>query len=142
VIGGCPQTVSGVILRAKGDLEKWKPDAETAARLAKMPQDGCGLQFCNPKSTVQNLCCVGPLFFGVLDLSFRFSDNGEQDFSPLEAGLVPNGHELSKHLFPNLTVTRDDGKTIRIEVNESFSLPVEFLGFEPAAAALAIFGIR
>jgi hypothetical protein len=38
---------------------------------------------------------------------------------------------LSKHLFPNLTVTRDDGTTVRIEVNESFSLPLEFIGFEP-----------
>jgi hypothetical protein len=50
--------------------------------------------------------------------------------------LVPNGHELSRHLFPNLSITRDDGNTIRIEVNESFSVPLEVIGLEP----LAVFG--
>jgi len=38
-----PQPVQGFILRTKGDLERWKPDSATAARLAKLPSDGCGL---------------------------------------------------------------------------------------------------
>ena len=131
VVAAHPQAVQGMIFRAKGDLEQWKPDAETAKRLAKMPQDGCGLQFCNPKSTVQNLCCVGPLLVSTLGLQNQFRENNETDFDPIDVGIVPNGHELSRHLFPNLTVTRDDGKTIRVEVNESFSLPLEVLGVEP-----------
>ncbi|MDY3561701.1 hypothetical protein R5W23_002982 [Gemmata sp. JC673] len=135
VVGGHPQTVQGFVLRAKGDLERWTPDAGTAKRLAKMPQDGCGLQFCNPKSTTQNLCCVGPMFLSTLELRNRFRENNESDFDPIDVGMVPNAHELSRHLFPNLTVTRDDGKTIRIETNESFSLPLEFLGLEPLALA-------
>ncbi|AMV23082.1 hypothetical protein VT84_01630 [Gemmata sp. SH-PL17] len=131
VIAGHPQAVQGVIFRTKGDIEKWKPEAETVKRLAKMPQDGCGFQYCNPKSTVQNLCCVGPLLVSTLGLRNQFSENNETDFDPIDVGLVPNGHELSRHLFPNLTVTRDDGKTIRVEVNESFSLPLEVIGLEP-----------
>lgn len=142
VVSAHPQAIQGVILRTKGDLEKWKPDAETAKRLAKMPQDGCGLQFCNPKSTAQNLCCIGPLFLSTLELRNRFQENTEVDFDPIDVGLVPNAHELSRHLFPNLTVTRDDGKTIRIETNESFSLPLEVIGLEPLAFAVLVFGLQ
>jgi hypothetical protein len=141
VVSAHPQAVQGFILRTKGELEKWKPDAATAARLAKMPTDGCGLQFCRPESTVQNLCCVGPLFVGTFALRGRFMET-ESDYDPFDVGLIPNGHELSKHLFPNLTVTRDDGKTVRIEVNESFSLPGEFIGLEPITFGLAIFVFR
>ncbi|HEY1187616.1 MAG TPA: hypothetical protein VGE74_08150 [Gemmata sp.] len=141
VVSAHPQAIQGFVLRSKGGLERWKPDTETAKRLAKMPQDGCGLQFCNPKSTVQNLCCIGPLFLSSLELRNRFSENTEVDFEPLDVGLVPNAHELSRHLFPNLTVTRDDGRTIRIEVNESFSLPLEMIGLEPLAFA-ALLGLR
>lgn len=134
-----PQPVQGFILRTKGELDKWKPDAATAARLAKLPADGCGLQFCRPDSTAQNLCVLGPLLIGQLSIFSRFNQS-ESDFDPLDVGLIPNGHEVAKHLFPNLTVTRDDGKSIRIEVNESFSVPGEFIGLEPLVVLGTIFG--
>ncbi|MBA4067002.1 MAG: hypothetical protein C0501_25490 [Isosphaera sp.] len=140
-----PQGVQGLVLRAKGDLPAWKPDADTAARLAKLPKDGCVLQFCDPTTTVKNLCCLGPLFLGTLDnlSGLRRGDGDDRaDFDPLDVGLVPNGHELSKHLFPNLTVTRDDGTTVRVEVNESLSVPLEVIGLEPFIFGTAVFGFR
>lgn len=139
VVAGHPQAVQGVVLRAAGDLEKWKPDGATAKRLAKMPP-GCGLQFCEPKSTVGNLCCIGPLFISLFGASRAFQEPAETDFNPIDVGLIPNAHELGKHLFPNLTVTRDDGKTVRVEVNESFSVPLEAVGVEPFAFA-ALLGL-
>jgi hypothetical protein len=142
VVAGHPQAVQGVILRSKGDLEKWKPDAATAKRLAKMPADGCGLQYCDPKSTVGNLCCIGPLFMSALGLRNQFTEQTETDFDPIDVSIVPNAHELGRHLFPNLTVTRDDGKTIRVEVNESFSVPLEVVGLEPFAFFLGIAAAR
>lgn len=132
VISAHPQAVQGFVLRAKDGLEKWKPDDATAKRLAKM-EPGFGLQYCHPKSTVGNLCTIGPLFLSLFSQRFAFREPSETDFDPLDVGLIPNAHELSRHLFPNLTVTRDDGKTIRIEVNESFGLPGEFIGLEPFA---------
>jgi hypothetical protein len=135
-----PQAVQGFILRSKGELEKWKPDAATAARLAKLPADGCGLQFCRPESTAQNLCVVGPLIIGQLSLFNRFNQS-ESDYDPIDVGLIPNGHEAAKHLFPNLTVTRDDGKSIRIEVNESLSVPGEFIGLEPIVVLGTFLGL-
>jgi hypothetical protein len=140
VVSAHPQAVQGFVLRARGDIKKWKPDAATAARLAKLPQDGCGLQYCRPESTAQNLCVIGPLIVGQLSQFGRFNQS-ESDYDPIDVGLIPNGHELSKHLFPNLTVTRDDGKSIRIEVNESFSVPGEFVGLEPFVVFGTIFGI-
>jgi hypothetical protein len=137
VIGGTPQCVQGVALRHAGRLPKWAPDAETAARLAQMPSDSVGIQYCRPASTVQNLCAIGPLFLGQIT---QFSDRNNPEFNPTEVGLIPNGHELSSHLFPNLTFTRDDGRTVRIDVRESFSLPLEFIGFEPLM--FAAFGLR
>jgi hypothetical protein len=135
VIGGHPQPVQGFVLRHKGQLEKWQPDAATAERLSKMPADAVGLQYCNPKSVVANLCTAGPLVIGTLaGQLFRSGRNNE--FDPVDLGLIPNSHELGKHLFPNLTYTRDDGKTVRIEVNDSFSLPLEFIGLEPVIFAV------
>ncbi len=131
VVSLYPQGVQGMVLRMKGDLPSWKPDADVTARLAKLPSDGCSLQYCDPTTTVKNLCTIGPLALSVLGLARDANDNGnESDFDPLDIGLIPNGHELSKHLFPNLTVIRDDGKTVRIEVNESLSLPLEVIGLE------------
>jgi len=139
VVSMHPQAVQGFILRSKGELAKWQPDAATTARLAKLPQDGCGLQFCRPESTAQNLCVVGPLIIAQLSQFGRFNQS-ESDYDPIDVGLIPNGHEVSKHLFPNLTVTRDDGKSIRIEVNESFSVPGEFIGLEPLVVFGTLFG--
>jgi hypothetical protein len=133
VIAGHPQPVQGFVLRHKGKLEKWQPDSATAARLSKMPADAIGIQYCNPKTVVQNLCTVGPLFISTLT---RFNQPDRNEFDPIDIGLIPNAHELGRHLFPNLTYTRDDGKTVRIEVNDSFSLPLEFIGFEPAMFAI------
>jgi hypothetical protein len=144
VVSVYPQGVQGMVLRMKGDLPSWKPDADTLARLAKLPKDGCTLQYCDPTSTVKNLCTLGPLFLGTIGgLGNAFgNDNGESDYEPLDIGLIPNGHELSKHLFPNLTVIRDDGTTVRLEVNESLSVPLEIIGLEPLVVGATIFGFR
>jgi hypothetical protein len=144
VVSVYPQGVQGMILRMKGDLPSWKPDADTLARLAKLPKDGCTLQYCDPTSTVKNLCTLGPLFLGTVSgLGRAFgNEGGEADYEPLDVGLIPNGHELSKHLFPNLTVIRDDGKTIRLEVNESLSVPLEIIGLEPLIVGATFVGFR
>jgi hypothetical protein len=130
VVAAHPQGVQGFILRHQGSIEKWKPDADVSARLTKMLPDAVGIQYCTPKSVVHNLCCIGPLFLSVATRIGRQFGNDSGDFDPLDVGLIPNGYELGGHLFPNLTVTRDDGKTLRVDVNESFGLPLEFAGLE------------
>ena len=136
VIAGHPQPVQGLVLRQAGTLGRWKPDSDTARRLGGMPADAIGVQYCDPRSPAQNLCTVGPLALGFLSLAISQRGN-ETEFDPIDIGLVPNGHELARHLFPNLTYTRDDGKTVRVEVNDSFSLPGEFVGVEVLGFAFA-----
>jgi hypothetical protein len=130
VVSVHPQGAQGFILRKKGDLPAWKPNADVLARLAKLPKDGCTVQYCDPTTTVKNLCCLGPLVLGAIGLQGNFGNDNNSDFDPIDIGLIPNGHELSKHLFPNLTVIRDDGKTVRLEVSESLSAPLEVFGLE------------
>lgn len=132
IMGGNPQLIQGFILRHKGQIESWKPDPGTAERIAKFPKGNLGIQYCNPNSTAQNMCCVGPLFLGAFS-AFSF---GRDTFDPIDVGIVPNAHELGKHLFSNLAATYDDGKTIRVEVNESLSLPMDFIGFDPFLFAI------
>ncbi|MBX9627076.1 MAG: DUF3352 domain-containing protein [Gemmataceae bacterium] len=134
VVAAHPQPVQGAVLRQAGTLARWKPDADTARRLGGMPADAVGVQYCDPRSPAQNLCTVGPTALGFLGL-IQSQRGNESEFDPIDLGLVPNGHELSRHLFPNLTYTRDDGKTVRVEVNDSFSLPGEFAGLEVLAFA-------
>jgi hypothetical protein len=129
VMAAHPQPVQGLVMRSKGALERWKPDTATAKRFDGLLPGAVGIQYCDPRGTAQNLCTVGPLFLSTVGQIGNRNDSG--DFNPIDVGLVPNSHELSKHLFPNLTVTKDDGKTVRVEVNESLSLPLEFLGLEP-----------
>ncbi|QDU21667.1 hypothetical protein ETAA1_36380 [Urbifossiella limnaea] len=138
VIGGTPQCVQGFALRHAGRLPMWSPDSETGARLTTMPSDAVGLQFCRPESVVKNICTVAPLF---LSQTGQFSERNSSEFNPTEVGLVPNAHELCSHFFPNLTYTRDAGRTVRIDVHDSFSLPLEFIRFEPFLFA-ALTGLR
>lgn len=138
VIGGNPQCVQGFALRHAGRVARWTPDAETAARLRQMPSDAVGIQFCRPESVVKNLCTIAPLVLGQIGM---FGERNSPEFNPTEIGLIPNAHELSSHLFPNLTYTRDDGRTVRIDIHDSFSLPLEFIGLEPFVFA-AMTGLR
>jgi hypothetical protein len=138
VIGGNPQCVQGFALRHAGRIARWSPDAETAARLRGMPSDAVGLQYCRPESVVKNLCTIAPLVLGQVGM---FSERNSPEFNPTEIGLIPNAHELSSHLFPNLTYTRDDGRTVRIDIHDSFSLPLEFIGLEPFVFA-GMLGLR
>lgn len=135
-----PQPVHGMALRHAGELARWQPDADTAARLKGMPADAVGLQYCNPRFTVYMLTSIGPSAIGLM--GSLFSRRGNEEFDPLDIGALPNGYELARHLFPNLTYTRDDGKTIRIEVNESFSLPLEFVGLDPGIFFFGLAGLR
>ena len=44
-----------------------------------MGPDVVGIQYCDPRSTVQNVCCIGPLVIGTLG---RFNNNNQGDFNP------------------------------------------------------------
>jgi hypothetical protein len=53
-----------------------------------------------------------------------------------DVSTLPNAQEATRHLFPNVSVTTDDGKTLRSETRGSLSLPFDLTGLD----TYAIFG--
>jgi hypothetical protein len=50
--------------------------------------------------------------------------------SKFEVGTLPNAQEATRHLFPNVSVTSDDGKTLRLETRASLQLPFDITGLD------------
>lgn len=64
--------------------------------------------------------------------------------SRFDVGALPNAQEVSRHLFPNVSVVSDKGGVLRSHTLASLSMPVElseldmyaiFLGFSILRAA-------
>jgi hypothetical protein len=132
VIGYFPQSVQGYILRAKGEMETWKPDEKTAATLEKLPKEFVSIGWSDPRPSVKQLLSVGPLIGGTV--------NSFTPDSKFEVGSLPNAQEVNRHLFPNVSVTTDDGKTLRLETRASLALPVELSGLD-TYAIFALFSL-
>ena len=58
--------------------------------------------------------------------------------SKFDVASIPNGHEATSHLFPNVTVVSDDGKALRSETLASLILPFDVVGAD--AYILLAFG--
>jgi len=127
-----PQPVHGYILRTKGELPSWKPDETVMRSLDKLPREFLSVSVSDPRPSVKQVLALGPLV-GSAVRSFI----PESKFDP---SLIPNGHEACKHLFPNVTVTSDDGKTTRIHSRASLSLPFDVAGLDAYVLAFAGIG--
>jgi hypothetical protein len=66
----------------------------------------------------------------------------------IDVASLPNAHEATKHLFPNVSVVHDDGKTLRQETRASLALPFDAAGLDlyviaiGAAGAAQFFGMK
>jgi hypothetical protein len=120
VLGYYPQTVQGYILRANGEVPAWKPDGKVMASLEKMPQEWTAISVSDPRPTVKMLAALAPLVAASVN-SFA-GDNY------VDVGLMPNAHEMCKHLFPNVSVTTDDGKQLVSHTRASLALPFDLGG--------------
>ena len=82
----------------------WRSGSRTPRprkRLAKMPADGCGLQFCDPKSTAGNLCCIGPLFLEHARHRFgRSTRRRDATSTRSTSGSIPNGARTGQAPVP------------------------------------------
>ncbi len=130
VIAPYPQQVHGYILRAKGDLTAWKPDQRVNKSLADLPKEFISISYDDPRPTVKEVLSIAPLIGGVV--------NSFTPDSKFQVGDLPNAQEATEHLFPNVAVTTDDGKTLRLETRASLALPVDVTGLD-AYAVFAFF---
>jgi hypothetical protein len=112
-----PQAVQSYVLRADGQLPAWKPDAHTREALAKLPQEFVSISVADPRPMVKQLLALAPLIGAGV--------NSALPDSKFDVGLIPNGHEATRHLFPNVAVGTVDDHALRLETRASLALPLE-----------------
>lgn len=117
-----PQPVEGFIARARGAMPAWKPSPDVAEMLSKLPHEFIGVSYSDPRPTLRQLLSIAPLIGGSV-ASFVPQLN-------FDVGSVPNSQEVVRHLFPNVSVTTDDGKVVRSESRGSLELPLEVSGLD------------
>jgi hypothetical protein len=119
-ISAYPQPVQGFVLRANKEIGVWKPNAELTKRLGQFPKEFTSISVSDPRPTLSTVLSVLPPAVALLNsLSQQFGTG----VPPFDVGLIPNAFEATRHLFPNITISTDDGKTIRSETRASLALP-------------------
>ncbi|HEY7308224.1 MAG TPA: hypothetical protein VH643_02570 [Gemmataceae bacterium] len=122
IVGFFPQAVQAYIQRSKGELAVWKPSPVVKESLDKLPKEFLSISYTDPRPSVKQLMSIAPLIGGLVS-----SFNPQLNF---EVGTLPATQEVTKHLFPNLSVTSDDGKTLRQDSRDSLSLPFDVTGLD------------
>ncbi len=127
VVSYYPQAVEGYVLRAAGEVPSWKPDAATAATLAKLPKQFTSISVSDPRPALRIVLSFAPLVARAVQQALQQS--GVKEF-PIDVGALPNAHEVTRHLFPNVAVTSDDGKSLRMDSRSSLDLPFDLVGVD------------
>ncbi len=133
VVSYYPQPVQGYILRATGELPSWKPDAAVRASLEKLPQEFTSISVSDPRPGVKQLLSLAPMIAQAIS-------SAVPDVK-LDVGSIPNGHEVCKHLFPNVSIATDDGKVLRYETRASLSMPFDASGIDTYVLGFALVGL-
>jgi len=122
VVSLFPQPVHGYILRATGEIPAWKPDARVAMALERLPKEYTSLSFSDPRPTIKQVLSIAPIITALAN-----------SFAPeqfLDISTIPNAQEATRHLFPSVSVTHDDGKVVRMESRAALSLPLDLAGVD------------
>src|SRR5262249_5067260 len=69
----------------------------------------------DPRPTVNQVLALAPMVAGLV--------NSLVPESKFEVGLLPNAHEVSRHLFPNVSVVSTRGDTRRLETRAGLAPP-------------------
>jgi hypothetical protein len=135
IVSYFPQQVEGYILRATGELPAWKPEPSTVAALDKLPKEFVSISVSDPRPGVKQLLALAPLAGGAI--------NSFVKESKFDVSTIPNAQEATRHLFPNVSVVSDDGKTLRMETRASIVMPLDLTGIDTYALFfLASFAFR
>jgi hypothetical protein len=119
-IGFMPQSLEGYVLRTAGELPSWKPDERTQSTLNRLPQEFIGISYSDPRPSVKQVLSLAPFVAALvnsLTKDIRF-----------DVGALPNAHEATRYLFPNVSVSTASNGTIHMESRASLELPVDVAG--------------
>jgi hypothetical protein len=115
-----PQPIKGFILRQEGVLPAWKANESLTKVLARFPSEFNSISISDPRPTVQCVLSIAPFALNLINAVGPF---GVPGYRPFDIELVPNSQEATRHLFPNVTISTDDGKHQRTETRGSLLLP-------------------
>jgi hypothetical protein len=133
VVALYPQPVQGFVLRQGGQLPAWKPGPGLEPSLERLPRQFTGLSVSDPRPAVRSLLALLPPIAAA-------ARSAVPELQGFDVGLIPNGHEATRPLFPNVTVTTDDGTVLRVDSLESVSLPfpLDLVGDSPGAGLVML----
>jgi hypothetical protein len=115
-----PQSVYGFILRSNKELPTWKADAKLTKALANFPKEFTAISVSDPRPTVQAVLSFAPT---LMTLANSILPNVLPGAPMFDVGVIPHAQDAVRHLYPNITVTTDDGKKVRSETRASLALP-------------------
>jgi hypothetical protein len=115
-----PQPVQGYIARSSGEMEAWKPSPKVRALFDELPKEGVSFSYADPRPSLKQIFSLGPVIGGTV-LSF----NPETSF---EISSIPNAQEVTRFLFPNVSVATADDRFVRLESRASMPLPIDIAG--------------
>jgi hypothetical protein len=110
-----PQPVQGYILRATKEVGAWKPGPQAQASFNKLPKEFVSVYYSDPRPALNFVLSLAPFVGGIVE-SFLPD-------SRFDVGLIPNAHEVTRYLFPNVSVGTVKGNVIRLETRASLALP-------------------
>ncbi len=128
VVGYYPQAVHGYVCRVQKEIGAWKPGPRAEESLKALPQEFISVSYDDPRPSLKTLLSIAPIIAATVN-------NFSPEFS-VDVGSLPNAQEATSHLFPNVSVTTDDGKILRVETRASLSLPIELAGIDTYAVIL------
>jgi len=117
-----PQPIQGYIARANGDMAAWKPSPKVKALLDELPKEAVSFSYSDPRPTMTQVLSLGPILGGTVA-----SFNPETSFEP---STIPNAQEVTRFLFPNVSVGTADDKFVRLESRASLPLPFDLAGID------------
>jgi hypothetical protein len=132
VVAAYPQPVMGYLQRAAGGLPAWKASPRVEESFAQLPREFISVSYADPRPSLRQLLSLAPLIGGAVH-----SFNPDLKF---EVGSIPNAQEATEPLFPNVSVTTDDGKALRLETRASLQLPFDVTGIDTYALGFAFLG--
>jgi hypothetical protein len=129
-IGLAPQPVQGYILRTANQLPVWKPTSTIKASLDKLPAKVTSVSVEDPRVGVRFLLGLAPFVAGGVV-------NSMPDAKTFDVSVLPYANDVAYYLFPNVSVTVDDGKVWRYQSINSLPVPGLALLDEKALVIMA-----
>ncbi len=120
MLANYPQSLYGFILRSKGDLPIYKMDDKLTKALSAFPKEFTAISVSDPRPTVTAVLAAAPPLLSLANTVLPIVLPGAPIF---DISTIPHAQDAVRTLFPNITITTDDGKKIRMETRASLALP-------------------